>query len=102
MDRSTQGSTSSTTSRSRKKARAGRLTEGVPMSESMPSRGPGAGDMFLSVNGARSGKINGEASDDKHKNEIEVLAWSWGMQGKSSLAGGGTSGKATVRELRIT
>ena len=58
--------------------------------------------MFLSVNGARLGKISGEAHDEKHKNEVEVLAWSWGMQGKSSLGGGGASGKATIRELRIT
>lgn len=62
----------------------------------------GAGDMFLTVNGARHGQINGEAHDDKHKNEIEVLSWSWGMQGKASLGGGGATGKATIRELRIT
>jgi len=61
----------------------------------------GAGDMFLSVKGAVHGQINGEAQDDKHKNEIEVLSWSWGMQGKPSLAGGVASGKATIRELRI-
>ena len=61
----------------------------------------GAGDMFLSVNGARHGQINGEAHDDKHKNEIEVLAWSWGMQGRASLGGGTATGKATMRELRI-
>ena len=36
-------------------------------------------DMFLSVNGAKSGQIAGEAQDQKHKNEIEVLGWSWGM-----------------------
>jgi type VI secretion system secreted protein Hcp len=58
--------------------------------------------MFLSVNGAKSGAIAGEAQDAKHKNEIEVLAWSWGMQGRPTLAGGGASGKATIRELRIT
>lgn len=57
--------------------------------------------MFLSVNGARHGQINGESHDDKHKNEIEVFAWSWGMQGKSTLGGGTASGKATMRELRI-
>jgi type VI secretion system secreted protein Hcp len=61
----------------------------------------GAGDMFLSVKGAVHGQINGEAQDDKHKNEIEVLSWSWGMQGKPSLAGGAASGKATIRELRV-
>src|SRR5687767_14097352 len=57
--------------------------------------------MFLSVNGARHGQINGEAHDDKHKNEVEVLGWSWGMQGKASLGGGGATGKATIRELKI-
>lgn len=58
--------------------------------------------MFLSVNGARHGPISGEAQDAKHKNEIEVLGWSWGMQGKASLGGGAATGKATIRELRIT
>lgn len=66
------------------------------------SQGPGAGDMFLAVTGAKSGPIAGEALDSAHKNEIEVIGWSWGMQGKPWLAGGGASGKATIRELRIT
>jgi type VI secretion system secreted protein Hcp len=65
-------------------------------------RTPGAGDMFLSVKGAKSGIIKGEAHDDKHKSEIEVLGWSWGMQGRAALGGGGATGKATVRELRVT
>src|SRR5215475_15421837 len=57
--------------------------------------------MFFKVKGAKHGQIAGEAQDDKHKGEIEVLSWSWGMQGKASLGGGGASGKATMRELRI-
>jgi type VI secretion system secreted protein Hcp len=57
--------------------------------------------MFFKVKGAKHGPINGEAQDDKHKNEIEVVAWSWGMQGKSSIGGGSATGKATIRELRI-
>ena len=57
--------------------------------------------MFFKVKGAKHGQISGEAQDDKHKGEIEVLSWSWGMQGKASLGGGGASGKATIRELRI-
>jgi type VI secretion system secreted protein Hcp len=57
--------------------------------------------MFFKVKGAKHGPINGEVQDDKHKNEIEVLAWSWGMQGKSSIGGGAATGKATIRELRI-
>jgi type VI secretion system secreted protein Hcp len=57
--------------------------------------------MFLSVKGATHGVINGESQDDKHKGEIDVLAWSWGIQGKPSLGGGTASGKATVRELKV-
>src|SRR5262245_10403144 len=57
--------------------------------------------MFFKVKGAKHGQIAGEAQDDKHKGEIEVLSWSWGMQGKSALGGGTATGKATMRELRI-
>lgn len=65
------------------------------------SKTPGAGDMFFKVKGAKHGQITGEAQDDTHKGEIEVLSWSWGMQGKSSIGGGAATGKATMRELRI-
>jgi type VI secretion system secreted protein Hcp len=75
----------------------------VPISDPGAGRLPGAGDMFLAVKGSKAGKIKGESHDaTKHKDEIEVLAWSWGMQGRSDLATGLASGKATMRELRIT
>ena len=74
---------------------------GVPVPDSAAPRSAGAGDMFLSVNGARFGQITGEANDEKHKNEIEVLAWSWGMQGRNTLGGNTATGKATMRELKI-
>ena len=61
----------------------------------------GTGDMFLLVKGARCGLIKGEAQDDAHKGEIEVLRWSWGMQAKTSLGGGVATGKASVRELKV-
>ena len=61
----------------------------------------GIGDMFLMVKGAKCGLIKGEAQDDVHKGEIEVLRWSWGMQAKSSLGGGTATGKASVRELTV-
>ncbi|MGH9410165.1 MAG: Hcp family type VI secretion system effector [Vicinamibacterales bacterium] len=62
----------------------------------------GAGDMFLSVTGAKSGAIAGEAQDSAHKSEIEVLGWSWGMQGKQQLGGSSAAtGRATMRELRV-
>lgn len=57
--------------------------------------------MFLMVKGAKHGLIKGESPDDKHKGEIEVLSWSWGMQAKANLGGGTAIGKATVNDLRI-
>ena len=75
----------------------------MPTTETVAPRAAGTGDMFLKVKGAKAGAIKGEAQDQgDHKDEIEVLAWSWGMQGKPSLGGGSASGKATMRELRIT
>jgi type VI secretion system secreted protein Hcp len=61
----------------------------------------GVGDMFLMVKGAKHGLIKGESQDDKHKGEIDVLSWSWGMQGRPSLGGGAASGKATINDLKI-
>src|SRR5258708_334170 len=60
-----------------------------------------AGDMFLLVKGAKHGLIKGEAQDDKHGGEIEVVSWSWGMQGKPSFGGGPATGKATIHDLKI-
>jgi type VI secretion system secreted protein Hcp len=57
--------------------------------------------MFLMVKGAKHGLIKGEAEDKDHKGEIEVLSWSWGMQGKASLGGGAATGKATMHDLKI-
>jgi type VI secretion system secreted protein Hcp len=61
----------------------------------------GTGDMFLLVNGARSGAIKGEAQDQAHKGEIEVLSWSWGIQARSSLGQGVAIGKASMHDLKI-
>jgi type VI secretion system secreted protein Hcp len=57
--------------------------------------------MFLSVKGAKSGLIKGEAQDTVHGEEIDVLSWSWGMQAQVSLGGGQATGKAITRELKI-
>ena len=68
---------------------------GVPLSDS------NHGDMFLRVKGAK-GDITGESIDQSHKDEIDVLGWSWGMQAKASLAPGNEpTGRTTLRELKI-
>jgi type VI secretion system secreted protein Hcp len=61
----------------------------------------GTGDMFLMVKGAKHGVIKGESQDTQHKSEIEVLSWSWGMQGRATLGGGVASGKAAMNDLKI-
>jgi type VI secretion system secreted protein Hcp len=66
-----------------------------------PFAAAGVGDMFLAVKGARSGPIKGESQDDVHKGEIEVLGWSWGMQGKPSLGGGMAASKASMHDLKV-
>jgi len=53
--------------------------------------------MFLKVQG-----VTGEAGDADHKGEIEVVSWSWGMQGSaSSIAGEDGTGRSTISELEI-
>lgn len=58
-------------------------------------------DMFMKI-----GDIVGEAvdKDPKHKNSIDVLAWSWGMSnsGSTHAGSGGGSGKANVQDLSFT
>ena len=48
--------------------------------------------------------IKGESKDDKHKEEIDVLAWSWGMSqsGSMHIGGGGGAGKVNVQDLSLT
>ena len=57
-----------------------------------------ASDIF-----AKIGDIKGESLDDKHKDEIEVLSFSWGVTnaGVISSGGGGGAGKATFQDLSI-
>lgn len=59
------------------------------------------GDMFLSVKGAKSGTIKGEAQDATHGGEIDVVSWSWGMQVQKSLGAVSDYQKMSVNELKI-
>jgi type VI secretion system secreted protein Hcp len=53
---------------------------------------------------AKIGNIKGESTDAKHKDEIEVLSWSWGVTQSGSIAhgGGGGAGKASFQDLTFT
>ena len=56
-------------------------------------------DMFIKIKGH-----DGESKDDKHKKQIDVLAWSWGMSQSGSFhtGGGGGSGKVNVQDVSFT
>ena len=58
-----------------------------------------ASDIF-----AKIGDIKGESADDKHKDEIEVLSFSWGVANTATIgAGGGAgAGRATFHDLSFT
>ena len=55
-------------------------------------------DIFLKING-----IEGESQDVAHKNEIEVLSFSWKILQESTMhaGSGGGAGKATVEDLEF-
>ncbi len=56
-------------------------------------------DMFIKI-----GDIKGESQDGAHKDEIDVLAWSWGLsQSASGHSGGGAgAGKVSVQDISLT
>jgi type VI secretion system secreted protein Hcp len=57
-------------------------------------------DIFLKING-----IQGESRDKHHKDEIEVLAWNWGLSNQvmaPSAGGGAGAGKVKVQDLSFT
>src|ERR1700704_4182336 len=58
-----------------------------------------ASDIF-----AKIGDIKGESLDDKHKGEIEVLSFSWGVTNDATIksGGGGGAGKASFHDFSFT
>jgi type VI secretion system secreted protein Hcp len=56
-------------------------------------------DYFLKIDG-----VPGESTDNKHKNEIDVVAFSWGATNHPGLAygGGGGAGKAQIQDFHFT
>ena len=56
-------------------------------------------DIFIKI-----GDIKGEAMAKAHKDEIDVLNWSWGMSqsGNMHVGGGGGAGKVNIQDLSLT
>ena len=55
-------------------------------------------DFFLKL-----ANIDGESADDKHKNEITIMSFSWGASQTTSVSGSGGSGagKASLADLNV-
>src|SRR5687768_9548507 len=55
-------------------------------------------DMFLKLDG-----IKGESQDSKHKGEIEIMSFSWGVSqtGAHATGGGGGAGKVSMNDLSV-
>jgi type VI secretion system secreted protein Hcp len=53
---------------------------------------------------AKIGDIKGESQDDKHKEEIELLSWSWGVNQSGTIAsgGGGGAGKVSFNDFNFS
>lgn len=56
-------------------------------------------DMFLQLDG-----VAGESQDGSHKDQIDILSWSWGARqsGTGHVGGGAGAGKVEVQDLTIT
>jgi type VI secretion system secreted protein Hcp len=55
-------------------------------------------DAFLKLDG-----IKGESADDKHKGEIDIASFSWGVAqtGVQATGGGGGAGKVSFQDIQI-
>lgn len=55
-------------------------------------------DMFFKIDG-----IQGESTSDKHKGEIEILSFSWGLNQTGAAAGGpgAAAGKVNLQDFSI-
>lgn len=58
-----------------------------------------ATDFFLKIDG-----VPGESKDKAHKDEIDVLSWSWGesQTGGMAYGGGGGAGKVSMQDFHFT
>jgi type VI secretion system secreted protein Hcp len=72
---------------------AGLVATGIAASTSAVA----ASDMFLKL-----GNVKGESTDQKHKGEIDVLAWSWGQSTGDAQTKKGRVPAACIQDLALT
>lgn len=59
-------------------------------------------DMFLLVEGQKSGVIKGESSDLVYSGQIDVIGWSWGMSSPAHIGGIDASSRVNLLQLQIS
>jgi type VI secretion system secreted protein Hcp len=57
-------------------------------------------DMFLLIEGQKTGKIVGESRDAVYPDQIDLIGWSWGMS-TSTVGGMSTSTRTALSELSV-
>jgi type VI secretion system secreted protein Hcp len=60
------------------------------------------GDMFLSIEGQKTGKILGESKDAEYPGQIQILGWTWGMTSSASMGSSAGSTKTALSEINIS
>lgn len=57
-------------------------------------------DIFLKL----SNNIKGESQDEKYRDQIDILGWTWGLtqSGTTHLGSGGGGGKVNIQDLTVT
>ena len=63
----------------------------------VPSSALAAVDMFLKIS-----EVTGESRDITHKDEIDVLAWSWGASAGNAKTAKGALPEACIQDLSLT
>lgn len=57
-------------------------------------------DFFLKIDTEKGGVVKGEAHDQEHKDEIDVIGWSWDMAASTSVTGM-RKGRAAIHPLVV-
>ncbi len=77
----------------RPSAVTGLLALSAPLTTVYVTPAHAAFDAFLKIDG-----VDGEATDERHRDEIEVFSWSWGAANREAVGGTGPA----VSEITVT
>lgn len=69
----------------------------LSLAVAIPAHSVAAADAFLKLDG-----IDGESTDSKHKNEIEIASWSFGLAPRASATGQETSARPCISDISLS